>query len=325
MQTTKFIDFIITKACTYNCSYCSQNKLQDKEKRNADRKTIDSFLNFLDKIENDFEITISGGEAILHPDFYYLINEIKQKNFKINLITNLSFPIEVYCGIFNILGKNLNRFDVSCHLEQIKDFEGFLDKFERFLHFKPKNTKTTLFIPIFKINNSRKEKIKQAIHIAKINEVEVEYQKIRFLKGYLEKNQKNDKEKLLKTYSRYCDSGFKSCVIYEDGFAYRCYGSRFSKSNFVGNINDYDFKLWKKPCVCSFKHCMCKKPIKYGQLKKEKSLPKALVRTFYDIFWLPFLVAKNKDILKTKFEQYRALKNNSSKNNSLKNSPKSKR
>ena len=90
----KFIDFIITQSCSYSCTYCSQSKKENLVQNSADEKILQCFLNFLKTLDNDFIITITGGEALLHSNFYEFIEEIKNMGFKINLITNFSFEIE---------------------------------------------------------------------------------------------------------------------------------------------------------------------------------------------------------------------------------------
>ncbi len=306
---SKFIDFIITQNCTYKCAYCSQSKNETTDKQSADKKTINSFLNFLTKIDNDFEITLTGGEAILHPDFYYLIKEIKNLNFKINLISNLSFPIEVYQGIFNILDDNLNKFDISCHLDEIKNFNHFLDKLDDFIKLKPPSTKVKLLIPIYNIDNDKKEKIKQLEIFSKNTGIDFEYQKIRFLTTYL----KDDSEFQFNippvSYAKYCYSGCYSCVIYPDGRAYRCYSSRFIKSNYLGNVNDYNFKLNKDKKICTQKCCTCPKPVQNEQLTNETNYFLANLTTLSNLLYLPILMIKNRKIVLEKFNQYFNLKN----------------
>jgi len=110
MHKNKFIDFIITQKCTYRCKYCSQSKGQVAICENASSETIQAFYRLLDKIDKDFEITITGGEAMLHPDFFGIIKEVKLRGFKINLITNLSFKIEQYQKVFDT-----NRFCYSLY------------------------------------------------------------------------------------------------------------------------------------------------------------------------------------------------------------------
>ena len=303
----KFIDFIITQKCTYNCIYCSQSKAETKNKENAKNKTINSFLKILKTLENDWEITITGGEAILHPDFFYLIKEVKKQNFKINLITNLSFNIKIYQKIFNILDNSLNRYDISFHLDEIKNFDETLKKAELFLKSKPYETKTTFLIPIFKINKHKEKQIEKIINLAKKYQINYDYQQIRYLNNFIKQTSKEKKYfqniKPVKTYSKLCNAGKTSFIIYEDGEAYRCYSSRFLKSNSMGNINNKNFKLIKKATPCAMKYCNCPKPIIYNQIKENKKPIQAIVQNLKNLLFLPYLIVKNKNIIKIKLKQ----------------------
>ena len=307
-EPKKFIDFIITQKCTYQCKYCSQSKLQTKTKNNADKKTIASFINFLKKIENDWEITITGGEAILHPDFFNIISNIQKLGFKLNLITNFSFDLEIYKKIFDILDEKLNRYNISFHLDEIKNFNETIHKLEKFIKLKPKNTKICFLIPIYKINKEKEEKIKIITEIAKKYDINYDFQQIRLLNKYTkisprEKKYLKDK-KNFKSFSKLCNAGKTSLVIYENGEVYRCYSSRFLKSNSMGNINDKQFKLLKKSKPCTQKFCTCPKPIAYNQIQTEKNLKKALGLKIINFVFLPYYIIKNKKIIKDKLLQY---------------------
>lgn len=301
----KFIDFIITQKCSYRCPYCSQSKAQICKHNEADLETIDAFYKFLDNLEKDYEITITGGEAILHPNFFEIIEQVKEKGFKINLISNLSFKIETYLKIFELLGDNLNSFDISFHLNQIQDFNKTIEKAEIFLENRPKNTKTTFFIPLYLIDRKNEQKIDKLIKLAKKFEIPHSFQKIRFLDKY--KKSQNEKykshHKKEKTYGSYCYAGSKSAVIYENGNAYRCYSSRFSKSNFLGNIKDEGFKLNQFANVCTNGCCSCPKPKIYNQILNEKNYKNALKDSILNCVFLPKAIIKNKDIVIAKIKQ----------------------
>lgn len=303
----KFIDFIITQKCTYNCEYCSQSKLQTKIKNNADKKTINAFFNLIKKLENDWEITITGGEAILHPDFYEIISEIKKLNFKVNLITNLSFDIKIYEKIFKLLSDNLNRYDISFHLDEIENFNTTIEKLENFIKLKPKNTKTVFLIPIYKLDKIKEEKINTIINIAKKYNINYDFQHIHYFDKYKnlslsDKNYiKNKKPK--KTFSTLCSAGKSSLVIYEDGEAYRCYSSRFLKSNSLGNIKNKNFKLVDKAIPCTLKYCTCPKPRLYGQIQSTKKPISAYLYSIKNIFYLPYMIIKKREIIIAKLKQ----------------------
>lgn len=308
MKAKKFIDFIITQKCTYRCEYCSQSKVQQNNYKEASKETIENFLKFLDKIEKDFEITITGGEAILHKDFYYLIKEVKNKGFNINLITNLSSEIEKYEKIFNIISDSLNRFDVSVHFDELSSFNQFIDKLEKIILIKPKTAKITLNIPIFKLNNKKTEEIKIIEDIAKNNSIKCNFQHIRILNKFIKYKEEEQKyfknEKVVKSYAKECYAGHYSAVIYEDGSVYRCYSSRFTKTNYLGNINDKGFELNKNTLPCVFKNCTCPKPMLYDQLCNKKNYLKTFAMQAINFTYFPILLIKKIGIIKNKLEQY---------------------
>ncbi len=302
MKKEKFIDFIITQECTYKCVYCSQSKHEQKNKKCASNKTIENFLNFLDSLDKTFEITITGGEAMCHLEFYNLIDKIKNKGFKINLITNFSFDISKYQKVFEILGDSLLNYDISFHFDEIikqyKNTEELFEKLEKFILLKPKTTTVNFLFPIFEMNDKKTSILNDLLLFAKNNNINHSYQQIRFLNQYLEKQENNPT-----TFSKICYAGVKSAIIYEDGSVYRCYSSRFFKTNFLGNINDKNFSLQKNPLPCVFKNCNCPKPLLYNQLTKNQNKTLACFYAFVNFIYLPFFVFKNSSIIKTKISQ----------------------
>lgn len=295
----KFIDFIITQKCTYRCKYCSQSKLQTKKMLDASDKTINSFLEFLDRIDNDFEITITGGEAMLHPRFFELIEQIKHKTFKINLISNFSFNIENYLKVFAMLDESLNRFDLSFHLTEIKDFDLLIDKLIVFLDKKPKNTNTVFLIPEYEIDFIKQEKINKLIEIADKYNIPYEFQKIRILNKYQDENVVPEK-----SFAKNCYAGCYSAVIYENGEVYRCYSSRFLKTNYLGNIKNKRFKLNKALKPCPMQICTCPKPLNYNQITNTKNYFRAYFNNVINIAFMPFYILKNSQKIKIKVRQF---------------------
>lgn len=307
MKQKKFLDFIITQNCTYRCKYCSQSKNETHNFNSATRETIDNFLKLLDEISCDYEITITGGEALLHPEFFNLIQEVKNRNFKLSLITNFSFGIDKYKKIFEILEEYLVSFSISFHLDEIKDFDEVLEKLKSLLAIKNKETKLNFLIPIYKITPEKEQKIDKIIRFANKNEIDFDFQHIRILNkhiDYSEKEKKYIKEtKKEKTFANYCSAGYLSAVIYENGDVYRCYSSRFLKSNYLGNLNDKDFKLNEKNLPCIQKHCTCPKPKLYNQILPQKNYILASFIAMVNLFYLPAKLLKNKNIIKRKLAQ----------------------
>ncbi len=306
-NTKKFIDFIITQKCTYRCAYCSQSKAQTTVLNDATKEVIDKFLIFLDRIDKDFEVTITGGEALLHPNFFDLIEKIKFKGFKINLITNLSFEIEKYNKTFSILDEYLNKFDISFHLDEIKNFNLTTEKLKEILEIKPKNTEINFLIPIFNLNEEKCRKIEIIKNIAKEYNINCDFQHIRFLNKYKSNNKLEEsyiQNKPVKSYAHFCHAGSLSAVIYENGECYRCYSSRFLKSNYLGNIKDKNFNLKNIPSPCVQKYCTCPKPALYNQILNKKSLFKANIARLINLAYMPYYIFKNSKIIKDKITQY---------------------
>lgn len=304
----KFIDFIITQKCNQNCLYCSQSKLEQEEKNHASSEIIDCFLKFIKTLDREFEITITGGEAILHPRFFEIIEKVANLGFKINLISNFSFQMEIYHKIFKITENKLNRLDISLHLDEIKDFNLTIEKLKQFLSEKPKQTKTNILIPIFKLTEKKEKEIIKIKSIAYKYNTNVSFQHVRILNQYIKYNKKEqsyflDQENSKKTYAHLCQAGQNSAVIYEDGSVYRCYSSRFSIKNYLGNIKNKNFKLKNKPQICTQKFCTCPKPKQYNQIEQQKNYIIALKDSFINSIFLPILTIKQIKILKRKLRQ----------------------
>ena len=303
----KFIDFIITQKCNQNCIYCSQSKPEQKEKNHASSETIDNFLNFIKTLDKDFEITITGGEAILHPRFFEIIEKLSNQNFKINLISNFSFKLETYHKIFNLAQKNLNRLDISLHLDEITNFDFTLEKLEQFLKDKPNYIKTVILIPIFKLTNEKEEKIKKIITLAEKYQTKTDFQHVRILNKYIKYTKKEEKYFInkpakTKSYAHYCKAGQYSAVIYEDGSVYRCYSSRFKIKNYLGNIKNKNFRLNTKAQICTQKYCTCPKPKQYNQIETKKSYLNANIDFFINQIFMPILIFKHYELLKEKLK-----------------------
>ena len=181
-----------------------------------------------------------------------------------------------------------------------------LEKLEEFMLLKPHITKTTFFIPLDKIDVKKELKIDKIIRMAKKYDADFSFQKIRFLNTF--KNSSNEKyishHQKRKTYAKLCFAGCESAVIYENGEAYRCYSSRFNYSNYLGNINNSEFKLNEDAFACTSSCCNCPKPQAYSQICIERDYIEALGKTVKNIINLPRLIIKNKQIVITKIKQF---------------------
>ena len=306
----KAIDFLITQRCNYRCRYCSQSKGFAQNLKDADKDTIESFLSFLDKIPNDFEITITGGEPLLAKEFFPLIKKLKEKNFNFSVVTNFSFPIEEYKKLKDISGENLKELFVSLHLSQVKDKNEFLLKAKEFNNCKGQ----TYFTVGSVLSNENCEELKAVAEFFKENGIKFELQHMRIKNSFVkyDENAQNFIEKfpvtkikeMSETYGKMCAAGKDFMFVYENGDAYRCYSSRFNRVHFLGNIKDKNFKMYDKILPCLNKKCTCPKPIINGLIDYNKSsIVNALFLIFYNLMFLPYYAVKNFEIVKAKIKQ----------------------
>lgn len=105
-----YISSFITLRCNFKCIYCINNK--DNLIRSRPELSGDFWISCLNSLtlSNDLPITISGGEATLHRDFYKIVNGI---NHPIDLLTNLEFNI--YEFIKNVNPKSMYKSDNSSY------------------------------------------------------------------------------------------------------------------------------------------------------------------------------------------------------------------
>ena len=80
-ENYKYIATFLTMRCNLNCSFCINAFDKSKEFSRIRFKEIsgEEWVKALNKIEpkEGVPVTFSGGEPFLHPDFIYIINNLK--------------------------------------------------------------------------------------------------------------------------------------------------------------------------------------------------------------------------------------------------------
>lgn len=76
----------ITGCCNMHCKHC---RAADEKSRNLTMREISKILDFIElNKEDDFRITISGGEPFIHPEIVKIIQEIKARGIEDVIITS---------------------------------------------------------------------------------------------------------------------------------------------------------------------------------------------------------------------------------------------
>lgn len=93
-ETNKKICWAITNSCNYACNYCFSNYCYDKSNMSID--TIDKAIKNIISHDIDYVI-LSGGEPLICPNLYYIINELTKNKINVSMCTNASLANEQVC------------------------------------------------------------------------------------------------------------------------------------------------------------------------------------------------------------------------------------
>ncbi|MHB8154897.1 MAG: radical SAM protein [Candidatus Omnitrophota bacterium] len=95
-----YIGVFLTLECNLKCSYCINNF----EGNEAKRETIPGkvWVKLLNRLHSrgGLPISLQGGEPSVHPDFLYIINNIRPE-LNIDILTNLKFDIDEFIKSVN--------------------------------------------------------------------------------------------------------------------------------------------------------------------------------------------------------------------------------
>lgn len=296
-QPKPFIDFLITQNCNYRCEYCSQSKA-NSTLEDASNEVIDGFLTALGRLPRDFEITISGGEPLLHNRFFEVIEKIKNMGFFICIVSNFSSPLDKYEKIVNILGDKLSFLMLSYHDVSVKNIDDYINKALALKQIIRPSTKMRICAPLWRGNLDRLRYLKDKLTPFGI-EFEVQHIRIRneFIKyntqeiKFLEENNAAP-NKNLASFGRICQAGVKSAVIYQDGSIYRCYSSRLIKSHYLGNVANGKIDFYKSLRSCPFLKCTCPKPFNYNMICPDTNYTRAAYELVLNFLYLPVKLIK---------------------------------
>lgn len=87
-KTRHVFQWHITHACNLRCVHCYQDDYQYSMPREELFAILDKYTAFVR--QNNFfgQINLTGGEPLLHPDFFDLATEIKKRGFRLGILTN---------------------------------------------------------------------------------------------------------------------------------------------------------------------------------------------------------------------------------------------
>jgi organic radical activating enzyme len=135
----------ISKQCNYKCSYCDTWKEQQYKDKEYLKKII-NFCNYLSDKYN-LRLTLYGGEPLVHPELFYIIENLKQSIYPLHYFTNLSIEEEKLKEL--IFKRKFVKFLTSFHYQKA-DFNNFVKKVELILKNNIPVTTKVMWNPLYK-------------------------------------------------------------------------------------------------------------------------------------------------------------------------------
>ncbi len=93
LRTGELATFIRLSGCNMRCSYC--DTLYALNPNSGEELDIDEIIQRVEKYKTK-NVTLTGGEPLIHKDIDLLINSLINKGYKVNIETNGSVSIEKY-------------------------------------------------------------------------------------------------------------------------------------------------------------------------------------------------------------------------------------
>lgn len=261
-----YIAVFLTFACNLRCSYCINNFEQSIIKR----KMIsgEDWLKGLNRIvsRDDLPVTLQGGEPSLHPDFIFIINNLRA-DLKIDILTNLQFDVEEFIRQVNPERVKRNApyasIRVSYHPHEM-DLDEIIKKTLRMLD-------NGFSVGIWGLTHPKHEKIilEAQDRCRKLN---IDFRTKEFLGEYEGRLYGSYK------YPGACDKQFSKkaqcrtteLLIDSEGNIFRCHSDLYAGINPVGHFLDPQFQIEDKFRDCErFGHCNpCDIKVKTNRFQK---------------------------------------------------------
>jgi radical SAM protein with 4Fe4S-binding SPASM domain len=263
----------ITKRCLLNCLYCSSDSSFDSREA-LDKKIIMATIDEFESLGGK-KLEISGGEPLLHPEIWDILDYCRYKNFQTILYTsgiaNFSLAeiirrIKTERVIINLQGDKKITKEVTgkdCY-QRIKKFA---------LKLWKKGVKTEVHFVPMRFNYKRFENLVKECKKLGIKEIKIlrlmpqgralaNWKKIHLpeieLKKFLREAKKMSDSKIkikfgnpvllyIRPTQIKCKAGISTCLIAPDGNVYPCPALKTKKSFSVGNILQEPLtEIWKK-------------------------------------------------------------------------------
>lgn len=83
-----YFQWHITHTCNLRCTHCYQEDYRYHMPEELLFRTLDQYTEYIEKKDYQAQINLTGGEPLLHPAFFRLSKEIKNRGYRLGILTN---------------------------------------------------------------------------------------------------------------------------------------------------------------------------------------------------------------------------------------------
>ncbi len=274
------VEWQITGACNYRCSYCIQGTTP-KHGYQPTAVELNAAMDVLTALPGSWEIKISGGEPFQSKHFLDLVlpRLMRESSHTVSILTNLSASEEELTRFVEITEGRLRVLSVSFHPEFVT-LDDFLDRAIFLKGLVPEKSRikvNMVLLPgkIFSHFRLRRKIARAGLHYYgqyyKIKGKVWNYSwkdrlALRLLLGW--ENSPHQINKAPSYQGHYCEAGLSYFVVQKEGDAWICRTAKRFNQFFLGNIYKGTFSLRSAGLVCPFTICPCSVPHNRGLIQE---------------------------------------------------------
>jgi organic radical activating enzyme len=282
MTAQPTIEWQVSGACNYDCTYCIQSPKQRVGMPEQD--TVERIIDRFAALPGLWEVKMSGGEPFaFHGLMKWVIPALTERTpHLVSILTNFSAPLAVLDRFCQLTGPRLRITSASLHLEHER-LKVFLDKAIAYRELRARHNPFSSFVV-----NSVLVPGKVADQFAVKHALETEglgfFPQLMKIKGgvypYTPRELglverltggSHDPSEVNRAPSYrgvHCDAGAKYFVVDQRGEAYSCRtGKRLALEDdeaYLGNLADGTFRLRDLGAPCPYPICPCTVPANRG-------------------------------------------------------------
>lgn len=273
------VSWNITTACNYRCSYCTQRFVDDRSRCAED---VPRFLAAFARLPGRWEVKLSGGEPLLHPELDALVAGLARSGHRISFVTNFSATRRRLLALIDAAAGRVGVFSCSLHPEYVKDAGAFFaeatwlggELLRRHDATLPRPTVSVSVVATRAMLPRLRALASEARSAGLTLKIQPEKQD-RDVIAYsaeeqaliLELGGHNGSGRIAHSLAgRPCWAGARYFILDHRGRAHRCYPERRWRLRPVEDFLGPGFRLDDEPAPCLYPYCNCTVPIARGMV-----------------------------------------------------------